>query len=59
MTIKHSGMDITHLSTNFKATLLVCKLLVSMLPVNLDILSVDGPGGAKAEGTLPSTPRPA
>lgn len=57
--MEHSTMDITHLSTNPKAALLVCKLLVSVLPMNLDILPVDGPGEAKAEGTLPSTPGPA
>lgn len=57
--MEHSSVDITHLSTNPKAALMVCKWLVSMLPVNLDILPVDGPGEAKAEGTLPSAPGPA
>lgn len=59
MTIECSSMAITHLPTSLKATLLVCKLLVSVLPVNLDILLMVGPGEAKAEGTLPSTPSPA
>lgn len=49
-------MDITHRYTNPSVALLAYKLLVSLLPMNLDILHVNGPGGTKAEATLPSTP---
>ncbi|GAB1299680.1 1-acylglycerol-3-phosphate O-acyltransferase Pnpla3 [Apodemus speciosus] len=54
LTIEHSSTDLTRLSTNLRAALLVCKLLVSELPMNLDILPVHGPVEAKAEGTPPS-----
>lgn len=51
-------MDTTHRYTNPSAALPACKLLVSLLPMNLYIPPGDGPGGAKAEATLPSTPKP-
>lgn len=56
VTTKHPRVDITHRCTNPSVALLACKLLVSLLPMNLDILYMDSPGGAKAEATLPFTP---